>query len=128
MTFVDTNYFLRFFLKDNLSQNKEAKELFLKADKDQINLISSTVVFFEIYWVLRSVYKKDVSIVFKVLYATLQLPVTFEEKDILLESLLRFKETRLGLVDSYHLAFTNYHNINNLKTFDKKLLKEFEKN
>lgn len=46
MIFVDTNYFLRFILKDNQVQYLKARQLFLDAAKGEIELISSTTVFF----------------------------------------------------------------------------------
>jgi len=58
MIFVDTNYFLRFLLKDIGKQHQKAKKLFEKAASGEIKLFTSMIVFFEIYWVLFSFYKR----------------------------------------------------------------------
>ena len=59
MVFVDTNYFLRFLLKDIDNQFKEAKQLFLKSAQGDISLTTSVIVFFEVVWVLRKSFSKD---------------------------------------------------------------------
>ena len=50
--FIDTNYFLRFLLNDVEHQHTEVKNLFLDASEGKADLITSTIVFFEVYWVL----------------------------------------------------------------------------
>lgn len=57
--FIDTNYFLRLLLKDDEKQFKEAYLIFQQAVNQEIKIFTSTIVFFEIYWVLSSFYKKD---------------------------------------------------------------------
>ena len=61
MIFIDANYFLRFLLKDIKQQYLSVKKLMLNAAQGEVKLFTSTIVFFEIYWVLRSYYgaKKD---------------------------------------------------------------------
>ena len=59
MIFIDTNYLLRFLLKDIDSQYLEAKKLLLQAARGEKKVITSTIVFFELFWVLKSYYKKD---------------------------------------------------------------------
>ena len=58
MIFVDTNYFLRFLIDDNFQQAEEAKKLFLDAARGNLELVTSTIVIFEIYWVFKSYYQK----------------------------------------------------------------------
>lgn len=52
MIFVDTNYFLRFLLADQEEQHQTAKALFKKAAIGEVDLFTSLIVFFEVYWVL----------------------------------------------------------------------------
>ena len=126
MTFVDTNYFLRFLLRDNKSQYLEAKQLFLDAARGQEGLISSTVVFFEVFWVLRSVYGKDKEALVQVLKKLLELHVEFYERRILLESIDIFAKFSLSLEDCYNLVFAKAQKIKSFKTFDLKLAKAFK--
>src|SRR5574340_550335 len=54
--FVDTNVFLRFFVRDVESFYQKAKELFEKAEKGVVKLETSDMVIAEIVWVLESYY------------------------------------------------------------------------
>ena len=127
MTFVDTNYFLRFLLKDIDSQYKETKNLFLRAGRGEENLFSSIVVFFEVFWVLRSTYKKDKRALVEKLDQLLKLNVIFDDHQLLLESVNLFKRLPLSLEDCYNVVFAKKNNVTDFRTFDIKLGKEFEK-
>lgn len=129
MIFVDTNYFLRFLLKDINSQHLEAKNLFLSASEGKIVLITSTIVFFEIYWVLSSHYEKNKAEVANVLEKILSLNfIGLEERTILSNSLTLFRERNFDLEDCYNVCYAKSKGIKSFKTFDKKLDKEFDKN
>ena len=111
MIFVDTNYFLRFLLKDIDSQYSEAKKLFLLAAKDEQKLLSSTVVFFEVFWVLRSTYRKNKQTLVKKLDNLLKLNIEFNEHQLLVESVNLFKNLNLSLEDCYNLVFSRARTI-----------------
>lgn len=127
MTFVDTNYFLRFLLRDIDDQHQEAKNLFLAAVKNSGKLLSSTVVFFEVFWVLRSTYGKDKQVLAAILDKLLKLNIEFGEYKLLAESVKLFKKTNLSLEDCYNLAFAHSRQVKSFKTFDKNLLKAFDR-
>jgi len=124
--FVDTNYFLRFLLKDIDSQYSEAKKLFLLAAKDEQKLLSSTVVFFEVFWVLRSTYRKNKQTLVKKLDNLLKLNIEFNEHQLLVESVNLFKNLNLSLEDCYNLVFSRARGVKSFKTFDLKLAKAFK--
>lgn len=124
--FVDTNYFLRFLLKDNEAQFAKAEQLFLDGAAGKIQLFSSTIVFFEIYWVLSSYYRKNKSALAATLNKVLALNfIDFEEKTLLQDSLAFYLRFNLDLEDSYNLAVARKKKARSLKTFDRKLLKAF---
>lgn len=128
MIFVDTNYFLRFLLRDVRNQHEEAKELFLNAADGKLKLTTSTIVFFEVYWVLNSYYEKSKLELLEILNKLLKLQfILLNEREILEESLKIFKKSNLSIEDCYNLSFAKSNNIKIFKTFDKKLLKEFKK-
>lgn len=127
MIFVDTNYFLRFLLRDNEKQYMIAKQLFLDVVYSKQILISSTLVFFEISWVLRSVYKKDKHSLIDTLVKLLNLRIDFEGKEVLHEALELFRTCNLELIDCYNIIFAKHNNIKIFHTFDKKLSREFKK-
>ena len=128
MMFVDTNYFLRFLLKDINDQYLEVKKLFLSASEGKATLMASTIVFFEIYWVLNSYYEKSKNDIIDVLKKILSLNfIELTERQILLDSLSLFEKTKLDLEDCYNIYFAKHNGIKSFKTFDKKLEKEFKK-
>lgn len=128
MIFVDTNYFLRFLLNDILEQHKQVKNLFLSGSEGKVDLVTSTIVFFEIYWVISSYYEKEKTEIVGVLKKILRLTfIKLEEREILLNSLILFEKTNLDLEDCYNLYYAKFQKVDSFKTFDKKLEREFSK-
>lgn len=125
MIFVDTNYFLRFLLRDNPKHYQQAHQLFFKAARGEIKLITNLVVFFEIVWVLRKNVVKDRQSLAEILMKTLSLNIEFEQRDLLLKTVDFFKNSTLSLEDCYHLVFAQSEGVQDFKTFDKKLKKYF---
>lgn len=126
--FVDTNYFLRFLLKDVNKQYQIVKTLFLDASKGKIKLLTSTIVFFEIYWVLRSLFNNQKSRIVNTLQKILALQfIDLLERQILRSSLILFNKSSLSLEDCYNLSYSKSLGVKSIKTFDKKLEQEFEK-
>lgn len=128
MTFVDTNYFLRFLLNDINKQHLQAKQLFLESSAGKVKLFTSTIVFFEIYWVLSSYYGKNKESIVESLQKILDLKfIVLNERQILLNCLARFKKTSFDLEDCYNVAYAKARGARVFKTFDIKLEKEFKK-
>lgn len=124
MTFVDTNYFLRFLLEDNNDQFKKVEKLVLDGSAGKVQLLSSTIVFFEIYWVLFSYYKNKKTAILSTLNKILDLVfIDFEERDRLQYALNIYSDNNLDLEDSYNLAVSLSKNADDFKSFDKKVVK-----
>jgi predicted nucleic acid-binding protein len=124
MIFVDTNYFLRFLRNDIPKQTEEAKKLFFQAADGQIRLITSTIVVFEIYWVLSSFYGYKKMEVVRSLKGVLGLRgVEIEDREVLDEAVDLYEKTNLGLEDAYNLAYAKDRKVGEFRTFDKKLQK-----
>jgi len=122
--FIDTNYFLRFLLKDDEKQFNIVYSLFQKAINGEIQLFTSVVVFFEIYWVLSSFYKKKKNKIIEFLKNILRLTfIDFENKTILEEAIIFFQKFNLDLEDCYNLAYAKLKKANEFTTFDKILNK-----
>lgn len=128
MIFIDTNLFLRFFLKDIHSQYLEAKETFKKGSRGEEILLTSTVVIFEFFWVLNSYYHYSRSQLNKTIHDVLSMTfIQLSERTLLQEALELYERTNLSLGDCYNLVYAKQQKIKTFKTFDKKLEKEFEK-
>lgn len=127
MIFIDTNFFLRFFLKDIENQYLEAKKIFKAGARREEELTTSLVVIFEIFWVLSSTYNYKREEVSQIMHAVLQMTfINLEERILLWEALELFDATNLSLGDCYNMVFARENNIKDFKTFDIKLGKEFE--
>jgi predicted nucleic acid-binding protein len=127
MTFVDTNYFLRFLLNDVESQHKIAKKLFVDGLDRKIQLATSLIVYFEIYRVLVSFYKKDKKEISKALRNILKLSfIKIPDREILFESLKVFDSTNFDLEDCFNIAYAKEYGAKEFMTFDQKLAKQFK--
>ncbi len=128
MIFVDTNYFLRLLLADQEDQHATAKALFKKAASGEINLCTSLIVFFEIYWVLASFYKKQKNELIETLEGLLSMSfIEYQDREGLVSAVRVFKETSLDFEDAYNLVFASAHTVKEFKTFDQKLQKIYKK-
>ncbi len=128
MIFVDTNYFLRFFLNDVSSQQFQVKELFMEASEGKVKLFTSTIVFFEMYWVLKSFYKKTKPELVEILRGLFELKfIKFQDRLILDKCLGLFDKSKLSLEDCYNIFYAKSKVAKRFKTFDIKLEKEFLK-
>lgn len=127
MIFVDTNYFLRFLLEDKNAQQERAIKLFKKASLGQIKLSTSTVVIFEIYWVLSTFYRKNKKEVKEILVDILKMDfIQLKEKSILQEAVGRLAVFGYDLEDSYNFVYALKNKAEEFMTFDKDLEKKFK--
>lgn len=126
--FIDTNYFLRLLLKDNLNQFKLVKNFFRNAVIEEMDLYTSAVVIFEIAWVLSSFYKKKKSMVIEFLNKILTIEfVHIENREIIINSVSLYGLSNLELEDCYNVSFYKEKSLQEFATFDKKILKFLSK-
>lgn len=128
MIFVDTNYFVRFFLKDVPKQYKEAERLFISGSKKKDTLITSTIVFFEIYWLFTSFYGKTKAEIIEILQKFIGIDfIVLEERELLAKTIDIYTQVNIDLEDCYYLAFMKARAVPAIKTFDEKLQKALVK-
>ena len=127
-TFVDTNYFLCFLVKDNEEQSLKAKSLLDDGKIEKVKLFSSTIVFFEIYWVLVSSYEVENAKAMEILSKILEMDfVEFKERKLLQSALDLYGENNLELEDCYNIAYAiRFDKEIEIATFDIKLQKAFK--
>ncbi len=98
--FVDTNFFLRFVLKDNLSQWRIADNYFQEARSEKIRLVFLTEIILEIEYVIRKVYKLNRKIIFKYLSTLLAInSIEVPDREVLRKALLFYLEKNIDLID-----------------------------
>lgn len=128
MTFVDSNYFLRFLLNDHLKQHQIAKKFFMEAAQGRVQAFTSSIVLFEVYWVLSSFYEKKKADLAPILGKVLDMDfISLTEREILKEAIGIYLNSNLGLEDAYYLAYSKKCMAKDFKTFDKKLYRLFLK-
>ena len=119
--YVDTNVFLRFFLKDNLSLYNQAELLLRKAKEGKVKIIVSTVVIFEIGFVLKKYYHLEKQEVIKHLNTLIALDyVVVDERDIFQNAIFWYMSSSNSLEDCFLKAKAQKIGAE-LFTFDKKL-------
>lgn len=126
MNFIDTNYFLRFFLGEPYDQHQVAKALFQKAARGEVELVTSIVVFFEVYWVTSSFYRLEKEKIAAFLQNILRMEfIKLENRIVLAEAAALFEKTSFDLEDAYNLVYARSLRAKDFLTFDAKLKKKF---
>ena len=129
MIFVDTNYWLRFLLEDVDKQHQIVKRLLRDGATGKLELITSIIVWFEVYWVLSSFYNKQKSEIVRVLDGILKMKfVKINNRDLLQEALDVYADASIDLEDAYNLVYARQNNVKEFGSFDKKLIKLFKAN
>jgi len=101
---------------------KKYKDKPLEAVNQEIRIFTSTIVFFEIYWVLSSFYKKNRLKIIEYLEKILRMDfLEIENRTILQEALIIFEKHNLDLEDCYNISYANNLNADKFSTFDKKI-------
>jgi predicted nucleic-acid-binding protein len=129
MTFVDTNYFLRYLLNDVAEQADEVEQLFRQAVSGEVVLCTSTIVLFEISWVLKAIYEQPKEQVIAALQKIVQLPfIQMKDKALYLRALNLYAGTHLSLEDCYNIVEALTLGCTVFGSFDKKAVTCFRSN
>lgn len=122
--FIDTNYVLRLLLKDTADQYEISYQLFKKAALGEIEIYTSTVTFFEVYWVLKSNYEYDKSRCTHELIKIINMKFfNIENRQVIEKALKLFSDTTLSLEDCFNVFYLKQYPDSQFATFDKKLQK-----
>lgn len=98
--FLDTNILLRFFLKDIPDQFEYCRELISAAEEGRFQPYSSAIVFLEISYVLKSVYKLPFEEVLKILDAILTIRnLTVMDKTDIKKALKLYRKYKIKFTD-----------------------------
>ena len=125
--FVDTNVFLRFFVRDVESFYQKAKELFEKAEKGVVKLETSDMVIAEIVWVLESYYdftKAEIKEVIDTILETKNVKVTNHSR--VKEAVNLYTLGKMDFIDAYNIAYIRTKGYKKVATFDIKYFKNIE--
>lgn len=125
--FVDTNVFLRFFVRDVESLYLKAKDLFEKTEKGQVKLETSDLVIAEIVWVLESYYvfsRSEIKEVIETILETKNLKVANHSR--VKEAVDLYSTGKMDFIDAYNIAYIKAKDFKKVATFDVKHFKNIE--
>lgn len=120
---LDTNVFLRFFLKDVLLQTIETRKLLQQAKIGKIRIIVPQIVIFEIVFALEKLYKfPKTEIIDKISVLLGANYLKIQDKEIFEEAVLLFRGHNLSLPDCFIHSYAKQNNAA-VFSFDKDLNK-----
>ena len=125
--FVDTNVFLRFFVRDVESFYHKARELFEKAENGEIKLETSDLVIAEIVWVLESYYgfsKAEIKEVIDTILETKNIKTANHER--IKEAISLYASGKMDFIDAYNIFYIKARGHKKVATFDVKHFKNIE--
>ena len=122
--FVDTNVFLRAFVRDVSTQAEAAISLFKKAAEGKVKLETSDLVIAEIVWTLESYYELERrEILAKVLAILNTRGLAVESRDLLARAALLYESLQIDFIDAYNGLWMGEHQLSKVLTFDQKHFK-----
>lgn len=125
--FVDTNVFLRFFVRDVESLYAKAKELFEKTEEGELKLETTDIVIAEIVWVLESYYdfsRSEIKVVIETILETKNLKVANHSR--VKEAIDFYSSGKMDFIDAYNIAYIKAKDFKKVATFDVKHFKNIE--
>jgi predicted nucleic acid-binding protein len=118
--FIDSNVFLRFYASDDAGQGDLAEELFRRAARNEIGLVTGPPVFFEVAWTLKAWAKWPNAKILDTLQAMTAIPnMRLIDKDTVISAILLAKAAGQEFADSYIAATVRERGIK-LMTFNHK--------
>ena len=122
--YVDTNYAVRFLIKTPDDQYNKVLGFLKKLQESNTPGIITNITVFEIYWVLKSVYQSCKQDIIDGMFKLASIPnIELENRSLILRTLNIFSKHALDQEDCYHIVWSKSHKIDEIATFDKKLLK-----
>lgn len=125
--FVDTNVFLRFFVRDIESFYQKAKDLFERAEKGVLILETNDMVIAEIVWVLESYYgftKAEIKEVIDTILETKNVKVANHSR--VKEAVNLYASGKMDFIDACNIAYIKEKGYKKVATFDVKHFKNIE--
>jgi uncharacterized protein len=125
--FVDTNVFLRFFVRDVEPFYHKAKDLFEKAEHGKVKLETSDLVIAEIVWVLESYYgfsRSEIKEVVETILETKNLKVANHSRVKVAIEL--YSTGKMDFIDACNIAYMRSKDYKKVATFDVKHFKNIE--
>jgi len=118
--FVDTNVFLRYLTKDDLSKYERCRQMFKRALDGEITISTSGMVIAELIWTLLSYYKVPKAEVIEKVSVILGTENLFvPDKDVLADAIVLYARKNIDFIDAYNAVFMKYHGLREIYSYDE---------
>ena len=120
MIFLDTNVFLRFYLRDDKAKAERCKGLLKSVASGKKRAMTSTMVIAEIVWVLERTYRRPRRDVADFVLSLLAVPhLHLAEKAILGSALTTYVSSKADFIDACNAATMDAAGIDVIYTYDR---------
>ncbi|MBE3115536.1 MAG: PIN domain-containing protein [Actinobacteria bacterium] len=120
MIFLDTNIFLRYFLKENESVFRRLEKLFSEIILGNIIGVANAMIIAEVVWVLSRSYKWNKEKICDNIEFILITPnIRFKDKAILVNAVNVYKEKNISFIDAYNYSFIRANGVTEIYSFDR---------
>ncbi|MGH2560172.1 MAG: PIN domain-containing protein [Thermomicrobiales bacterium] len=122
--FVDTNIFLRFLVGDDPEKARRSFALFRRAERGEIDLVTSEVIVAEVVYVFssRSVYRRTHSQVAEGLVPLVEnRGLHIDHKHSVLAALARYAQSNLDFEDCLAAEHTVRQGLDGIYSYDRKI-------
>jgi predicted nucleic acid-binding protein len=118
--FVDTNVFLRYLTKDDLSKYERCREMFKRALEGELTISTSAMVIAELIWTLLSYYKVPKAEVIEKVSVILGTDNLFvPDKNVLADALVLYARKNIDFIDAYNAVFMKYQGLREIYSYDE---------
>jgi predicted nucleic acid-binding protein len=118
--FVDTNVFLRYLTKDDLSKYERCREMFKRALEGEIAISTSGLVIAELIWTLLSYYKVPKAEVIEKVSVILGTENLFvPDKNVLADALVLYARRNIDFIDAYNAVLMKYQGLREIYSYDE---------
>ncbi|NQT67902.1 MAG: PIN domain-containing protein [Actinobacteria bacterium] len=120
MIFLDTNIFLRYFLKENETVFRRLEKLFSEIILGNIIGVANAMIIAEVIWVLSRSYKWNKEKICDNIELILITPnIRFKDKAILVNAVNVYKEKNISFIDAYNYSFIRANGVTEIYSFDR---------
>jgi len=120
MIFLDTNIFLRYFLKENGFVFGKLEKLFSEIILGNIIGVANAMIIAEVVWVLSRSYKWSKEKICDNIEFILSTPnIRFKDKAILVNAVNVYRGENIGFIDAYNYSYMQYYGVNKIYSFDR---------
>lgn len=120
MIFLDSNIFLRYFLKENELVFRRLEKLFSEIISGNIIGVANAMIIAEVVWVLSRSYKWNKEKICDNIEFILITPnIRFKDKAILVNAVNVYEEKNIGFIDAYNYSYMKANGIDEIYSFDR---------